>query len=493
MKRILFIFTLLSLAFISCEVDDLAVGTSTGKNENGFTLSYQVSGSFSALTRSVVDLEEGEDHINSFYILFFENTTGGTGTFIDAIDINPGNGTIKSSGTIDVVFPEGSDLKASENYKLLLCANIKEYTNERIGDLNELKAICYGRTENEVIHTLIEIEGVDPTGRTTEEAKIAEQEDNSFQMDMSNLPMSASTVKYADEDELTVDLIRAVSRFDVVCDVEGATLVSASVWNAYATTSIWKTPFTNFSGTRTERFYGIKIEDGSNRINGSLYAFENYVKTPAQNDKYTTCLIVGIKRGEYANTEYFRININDTNQGQELKRNNSYRTIIKQLKSKGDDTERDAYENPERKTEYIIITPNTFPEFSAGGGVTDVVTVYASGSWTAKVNSENNTQGYFEELDDENEDGDDEDENESSTEPPLVKTWKSSNGDSFYLGLTTVTTLSKPGSAKVTFTLDGTTITETVTLTQKTLSTEDIVVQVRRKDRAGSLFDLKKQ
>ncbi|MCD7933022.1 MAG: hypothetical protein LUH15_17630 [Tannerellaceae bacterium] len=145
------------------------------------------------------------------------------------------------------------------------------------------------------------------------------------------------------------------------------------------------------------------------------------------------------------------------------------------------------------KQNISLLPPNTFPEFSAGGGVTDVVTVYASGSWTAKVNSENNTQGYFEELDDENEDGDDEDENESSTEPPLVKTWKSSNGDSFYLGLTTVTTLSKPGSAKVTFTLDGTTITETVTLTQKALSTEDIVVQVRRKDRAGSLFDLKKQ
>ncbi|MCC8134835.1 MAG: hypothetical protein LIP04_15590 [Tannerellaceae bacterium] len=40
----------------------------TGSNGNGFTLSYTISDLTSVITKSSIDVEEGEDQVNSFYI-----------------------------------------------------------------------------------------------------------------------------------------------------------------------------------------------------------------------------------------------------------------------------------------------------------------------------------------------------------------------------------------------------------------------------------------
>jgi len=187
---------------------------------------------------------------------------------------------------------------------------------------------------------LLQVSGVEP-GKTPED----EQTDNTHQMYSCDLPMSCSVVKEAGCTDVTVNLIRTVSRFDVYSQAEGYELVSASVWNAYTESPLWETPFTTFLASRTERYYGVRANDNK-EIVGALYAFENYVKEPAQKDKVTTCLIIGLKNLDTEEVEYFRTNVHVADiTGHQLKRNRAYTTVVRSVNNQGDDTERGAYEN----------------------------------------------------------------------------------------------------------------------------------------------------
>ncbi|MCD8044725.1 MAG: hypothetical protein LUH10_16955 [Tannerellaceae bacterium] len=364
---------LLTALFTSCQAGDPDVLNPDGNKSNSFLLSYYVEGIVSPLTKSSVPVEDGEDVINSLYILFFENTSGGTGRFIDAIDMEASG--MRSSGRLNVVFPEDSELSHGEEYKLILLANTETYTG--IAGLQDMKTACAGKTENEVIHTLLRISGVEPS--------VSEQTNNSNLMEMDNLPMSAVVIKKAWENNLSVELIRAVSRFDVVCEAPGYTLASASVWNGMTTTTLVETVFNDFQNApRTERYYGVSAQN--NQIVGSLYAFENYVANPEQNDKLTTCLIVGLLNQVTSRIEYFRTNINVSQYiGHQIKRNNVYRTTIMGVASKGPDNERDAYEGKGNLLYYLELNPAVVPNVPAAGGSTEVISVHASGPWTAKL------------------------------------------------------------------------------------------------------------
>lgn len=341
MKKTLFtLITLLTLIFTNCADDDWKKN-GTGSNGNGFTLSYTISDLTSVITKSSIDVEEGEDQVNSFYILFFENSTGGTGRFVDAIDVMGSyDVSLGTSAELDITFPEGSSLDNSKEYKLLLCANIKDYLE--ISGVEDLKTLCDGEKENDVLALLMRISGVAP-GLAPE----VEQSDNSHRMPMDNLPMGATVVKKANEIVIDVELTRVVTRFDVFCEAEGYELCSASIWNAYAASFIWEGSFTDFTQPRTERYYGVEV-NANKEIVGSLYAFENYVSSPSQKDKVTTCLIIGLKNLGSGKVEYFRTNVNVSGiTGHQLKRNNVYRTVVRSVNNTGDETERGAYENGE--------------------------------------------------------------------------------------------------------------------------------------------------
>lgn len=248
--------------------------------------------------------------------------------------------SLGTSAELDITFPEGSSLDNSKEYKLLLCANIKDYLE--ISGVEDLKTLCDGEKENDVLALLMRISGVAP-GLAPE----VEQADNSHRMPMNNLPMGATVVKKANETAIDVELTHVVTRFDVFCEAEGYELCSASIWNAYAASFIWEGSFTDFTQPRTERYYGVEV-NANKEIVGSLYAFENYVSSPSQKDKVTTCLIIGLKNLGSGKVEYFRTNVNVSSiTGHQLKRNNVYRTVVRSVNNTGDETERGAYENGE--------------------------------------------------------------------------------------------------------------------------------------------------
>jgi len=337
MKERLSLITLFIFIIITISCSDEDTKREILSNPNGFTLSYSMDEPHSVLTRSIIDVEEGEDRLSSFYILFFENTTGGTGNFLEAIDVRESvSGDLFSTGNVNIEFPSGSGLKNSEKYTMLLCSNIEAYTH--IYDIESLITFCDGKTENEVTGLLLQsIEGVAPGDQ--------EQQDDTNRIFSAELPMGAKYIKEANVSQVTVELTRTVARFDVFCEAAGYELFSASIWNAYTEGFVWEGNFTDYIAPRTERFYGVKA-NREKEIIGSLYAFENYVPDPEQNDKVSTCLIIGLKNLETNHIEYFRTNVNASNTyGQQLERNNAYRTIIKNVLSKGDENERGAYEN----------------------------------------------------------------------------------------------------------------------------------------------------
>ncbi len=336
MKKILFILTaLLALITTSCQEDGLGRASSGGP-ENGFRLSYTINDPVSVITKSSLESEVEENKINSFYILFFENSTDGSGEFVEVIDVkNTFGNELATSGELDITFPNDSKIDKDKDYKLLFCANIEAYSKADINNVADIENLCQGRTEKEVgeMTFLLEVMGVDPG---TE----GEQSDNSNRIENTNLPMSASAVKNASVKNISIGLSRIVSRFDVFCEVADYQLVSASIWNAATTSPIWNDYENEFDQSYTQRYYGIGTTNG--QIIASLYAFENSVDASIQNDQ-TTCLIVGLKDNE-DNIEYFRVDIKAfTDNTQSLKRNNAYRTIITGVKASGKITEEEAY------------------------------------------------------------------------------------------------------------------------------------------------------
>jgi hypothetical protein len=164
------------------------------------------------------------------------------------------------------------------------------------------------------------------------------------------LPMFAKFDKPADETEVHLLLTRSVSRLDVTNELTDYDLVSASVWNAYRTTSIWGGGIVDYSAnTKRVRYHYGTTPDADNlqKIRGGLYAFENQVREPGVNDEVTTCLIVGLrKRTGGTGIEYFRANlIDEVTKVHNLKRNHVYNLVIKEIKPgvEGETTEEMAY------------------------------------------------------------------------------------------------------------------------------------------------------
>lgn len=329
-RKILFILAALAtLLTTSCLKDDEG---SSGTSKSSFKLTLSVSGS-KINTFATIPAVDGEEQINSLWILFFERTSGGTGLFINSYKVAPPSGYPISSGqTIEVNLPPLSGLSNSMAYNMLIVANLEDNIFEDISAwLDELT----GKTENEVVATTyIEVIGVGD-----EDAVFYNYGTRSITQQ--SIPMSSRAVKEEDQEIVKVELVRAVCRFDVTnnATASGYTLVSASIWNAFPRSNFWSSNFNDFSDARIERFYGIQTPD--NEIIGGLYALENFVTRPAPTDNLTTCLILGIENGGV--TTFYRVNINAQNFGQQLKRNNSYRVTIQNVLAPGANTERDAY------------------------------------------------------------------------------------------------------------------------------------------------------
>ncbi|MCD7976371.1 MAG: hypothetical protein LUG51_04155, partial [Tannerellaceae bacterium] len=333
-KNFLFFAGLVCALLLTCcsEIDESLRGPEGGKGNLSFTLNIPGS---AANTYATIDAVGGEDEVHTLYVLFFEASNDGSGKFLEAHDISPASGSVYKSGqTIHLELEAESNISKSESYNLLFLANADYYLEIHGGISKDWAAEFEGKTENEIKQKRV--------GITANPASPGSNYYSYSSYIQDNLMMSGAVTKAANEENVLTELTRIVSRFDVV-NKAGAEykLVSASIWNAFPVQTVWDINFSDFTLDRIQRLYGIIAEGDT--INGGLYAYENFVTQPTQNDALTTCLILGIEyKGQVS---YYRVNACLDNQSQQLKRNNAYTFTIVKVLGLGDNSEEDAYRN----------------------------------------------------------------------------------------------------------------------------------------------------
>jgi hypothetical protein len=336
----------LGISLTSCQRADEELAGERSSSQGGFVLNYTVPQS-RVVTYGTVQTETGEDLVNSLYVLFFRETTGGTGEFLGYYQVPTedeyGNLTpLSSQGQIRVDF---KDVKVTEDpladtpvtfdpdgiYSLLLVANAGDFLEGQ--DVLEWISEMRGKSENVVLGTsLLRVEGT------------LDEQDNSHSIHRDNLPMGARVKRAAGQKAVSVELRRSVFRVDVRNVATGYELVSASIWNAYPTTPAWENVLTAYKSPRVTRLYGVTDVEtaiGEQSIKSGLYAFENGTSLSTNSDSVSTCLILGFRKN--SKTFYYRANINITDVGQRLQRNNAYRITVKGIQREGESCELDAY------------------------------------------------------------------------------------------------------------------------------------------------------
>ena len=306
-------------------------------------------------TRSTVIPEQGEDRLSSLYLLFFRSDASRNGEFIDYVKVENSAGI---NTNVDIYFDAYSQLRVTEAYHILAITNIAGYDYLQGNAAANWMANWHGKTENEV---LTEAEAY-------VRGSISPNDDDVNRIRSNILLMNGRAEKAKEQFHIAITLSRNLARFDVHNMKQAEyDLVSASIWNAYEATSIWEGSG-NYSNNvpRMRRFYG--VTNGGNvvgsdskgdifgNISGGLYAFENQVAAPKQNDKLTTCIIVGLVNRSDPNktTKYYRANIHPGDEAQVIRANNVYRLTIRSVSGAGYDTEQFAYEGAERQFDYVI-------------------------------------------------------------------------------------------------------------------------------------------
>jgi hypothetical protein len=346
MRRYITLLTgLLGLYLVACQRGEATLDSETRVSRGGFTLNYTVPRSL-ASTRSAVAPETGEDLVNSLYVLFFEETTGGTGQYLGYYEVptHDAEGNLvplSSEGQVRVKFDEITVTKdplasvpvtftPGDAYSLLLVANVDEFLDNKAIEtwLSELQ----GKTENVVLGATLLTVG-----------SAASEDDDSHAIQPGNLPMGARAKRAASQGAVSVELRRSVFRVDVKDGnaTDHYELVSASLWNAYPTTPAWENVLFSYKLRRTQRFYGIPVTGGE--AVGGLYAFENATTASTATDSVSTCLVLGFKNTMSGRLFYYRANFGVTSTGQRLQRNNAYRVTVKKVNEDGENTELDAY------------------------------------------------------------------------------------------------------------------------------------------------------
>lgn len=291
----------------------------------------------SLVNTRAVDAEDGENTVNDLVLLFFEPSTNGTGKYVGYYnapdDQLPKNNEMEFS--LNITFDNG--LSKASAYSILAMANMEDnLLNDMDISFDSFIQNIKGMNQNEVVQmAIMNVSGVD-----------TDESDNSKAVVQSNLPMSAQANKAENEANVSMKLIRTVARFDIINNASGYSIQSVSIWNAAMQGSVWEGNKTLTNIPHTKRYYGLKSDGNElNKILGGLYAFENVSVSPEQNDRTTTCLILGIKPNGTTQVTYYRLNVSARERGQYLKRNNVYQITISGVTTAGESTEEDAYAN----------------------------------------------------------------------------------------------------------------------------------------------------
>jgi len=292
-----------------------------------------------AKTRSSVAPQPGEDQIGDLYLLFFEADPGRNGSFVDYVKIE---GPLMMHTRFDINLMD-TDIDVLDAYNVLAIANIDGVAGNRY--LNNMSVESWmfqwaTKTERDVMREAL-------AWTTT-----------GFAIQPSGLLMNGRVEKAHSQFHLNLILTRNQVRFDVLNGVkDGYDLVGVQIHNAYPASSIWNSgemDFTNRVG-RIPMYYGYTNPNPQSDIMGGLYAFENQVPMPVQNDNFTTTLLILLRDRTTLEEGWFRANITPTEGAQILKRNNVYRLTINNVGGPGHTTWQEAYDDPNpTELDYVI-------------------------------------------------------------------------------------------------------------------------------------------
>ncbi|MDL2230275.1 hypothetical protein LJB87_00600 [Alistipes sp. OttesenSCG-928-L06] len=340
-KGILFLLTIAAVVLSACTSE---TSLPTPQQNAAFTLLVEVdeiNAGTQLSTRGTYPAAEGESTINTLHLLFFEHQANGGGQFVKAYKVN----SPLMNGSYPITFGsgEGVGLSETQDYSILAIANMAGYLNDSSAEALDIFLDRFnGMTEKQAVdQTALQVTGVG-----------TDQNDDSKKIPSSNIFMSARTTRLAGDATATIKLTRGVSRIDVALAssvAAGYDLVSASIWGAASATPVWYDKMTE-TPERLRRFYGLKRTSGfKDEIKGGLYAFENFVSSPQQNDDVTTCLILGLKPDGTAlsQTTYYRVNVHPDKMSQDLVRNDVYRVRVDLVTSEGADSEYGAWNQSE--------------------------------------------------------------------------------------------------------------------------------------------------
>jgi hypothetical protein len=353
MKKLLFAFTgLFALLLGSC-ANEWSIDPEIPTRGNALRVSVALEGIGQqfAMTRADIPALTQEKEVGTLYLLFFEATADKSGKFVDFVEIEniqPVNASgVSPEQDIDM---STTQLDVTGAYNILAVANIGNPNDKRY--LNNLSVSDWmlqwtGKTEKQVI------------------AQAVAWTQGGSVINPNELLMSGRVEKPANVFNVTVPLSRNQVRFDIINKTTTHTLVSVAIGNAYPTSKIWNDGSTDGaldyseSMSRIQNYYGYSdantIKDANGEYRGYLYAFENQVAMPVQNDRFTTCLIVELQNTQTGTNSFYRINIAPDNSAQMIKRNNSYSVTINSVGAQGQADATSAYDYPnENQLDYII-------------------------------------------------------------------------------------------------------------------------------------------
>ncbi|MCL2501639.1 MAG: hypothetical protein FWE99_00730 [Bacteroidales bacterium] len=393
MKRALLLTGIVAVFLGSCIKDNFPAETEEVFPANTLRLyiDAQGLGSEPAATRALVLVEPGEDEISSLYLLFFEPDALRNGLFVDYVKIN---GPLTMGTQLDIDL-HGTQINVTGHYHILAIANIDGTAGNRY--LNDMDANPWmfqwvNKTESEVM------------SQARAWAK------GGFLVAPNGLLMNSRVEKMEHQFHLNILLHRNQARFDVVNDLKQEyDLVSVEIRNAYPSSSIWNMGEMNYSSAFARIPVYYTYDNTSNTgpngldgfgptrkdIYGHLYAFENQVPSPVQNDRHTTCLIIGLRKrtsGLSAPVFYYRANIHPDEGAQMLRRNNVYRLTIRGITDSGATDPQGAYENPENEDFGYVI--NYWDMDDQGMIVQDGSSVLSIPTKTVRIGGDGGTFSY---------------------------------------------------------------------------------------------------
>jgi hypothetical protein len=341
MKKLLFALTGIAAILLGSCSQEMGGGVKPAPGGNSISLTVGVEDRAGHTVNTRVAASDDEKTITSLYLLFFEPSADRGGKFVDYLEITP-IGAIGAPHNIDMT---GSLLNVTEAYNILAIANIKGEAGQRyLGGMTPESWIQQwtGKTEQDVI----------------EQAQAWATDRRVF---ANGLLMSGSARKDANDFTVDLTLMRNHIRFDIANNVEGSRLTYVGIYNAYQVSKIWNDGSSrgalDYSDavSRFEKFYDFegsaldplfdRVPFGVEEIHGHFYVFENQVAMPANNDRLTTALVIGLT--QYGITSYYRVNIAPKDQPQMLYRNHAYILTINSVIETGSSSVEAALNDPD--------------------------------------------------------------------------------------------------------------------------------------------------